>query len=107
MLSLVFRRGPDKCLGSSESICVTVASGVSIECLDEFLAIDISVPAFAARDSDIEGDESRARTSTLESTMQLLHLIFTSFHFEESAFRRAKQQTLMDYHAYTRDLVVS
>ncbi|KAL8454301.1 hypothetical protein Emed_000410 [Eimeria media] len=87
-----------------EAFCQERLIGVSIECLDEFLVIDISTPAFAARDSSTEGDSTE---STLENAMQLLHLIFTSFHFEESAFRRAKQQTYMDYHAYTRDLVVS
>lgn len=81
--------------------------GVNIECLDEFLAIDISAPAFANRDPELKKRGSSARTSALESVMQLLHLMFTKFHFEESAFRRAKQQTLMDYYAYTRDLAVS
>lgn len=75
--------------------------------MDEFLAIDISAPAFAARDADSDKAGKYVRTSTLESAMQLLHLIFTAFHFEESAFRRAKQRAHMDYHAYTRDLVVS
>lgn len=90
--------------GRESCICF---SGVNIECLDEFLAIDISAPAFANRDSQSEKRQGSASTSALESAMQLLHLIFTSFHFEESAFRRAKQQTLMDYYAYTRDLAVS
>ncbi|CDI85286.1 hypothetical protein EPH_0053790 [Eimeria praecox] len=88
-----------------EAFCQERLIGVSIECLDEFFAIDISVPAFAARDADSDRTGNPGRTSTLESAMQLLHLIFTAFHFEESAFRRAKQRALMDYHAYTRDLV--
>ncbi|CDJ46906.1 M16 family peptidase, putative [Eimeria brunetti] len=88
-----------------EAFCQERLIGVSIECLDEFLAIDISAPAFATRDADSDRAGNLARTSTLESAMQLLHLIFTAFHFEESAFRRAKQRVLMDYHAYTRDLV--
>ncbi|OEH76328.1 peptidase M16 domain-containing protein [Cyclospora cayetanensis] len=88
-----------------EGFCHERLIGVNIECLDEFLAIDISAPAFAARDADSNRAGSLDRASTLESAMQLLHLIFTNFRFEESAFRRAQQQTLMDYHAYTRDLV--
>ncbi|KAL8435441.1 hypothetical protein ACSSS7_002512 [Eimeria intestinalis] len=85
-----------------EAFCQERLIGVSIECLDEFLVIDVSTPAFAARDSRNEGEGNE---STLENAMQLLHLIFTAFHFESSAFRRAKQQTYMDYHAYSRDLV--
>ncbi|KAL8455197.1 hypothetical protein Emag_001034 [Eimeria magna] len=71
-------------------------------CQERLIVIDISSPAFAARDSKTDGESIE---STLENAMQLLHLIFTAFHFEESAFRRAKQQTYMDYQAYTRDLV--
>ncbi|KAL8276046.1 hypothetical protein Esti_000040 [Eimeria stiedai] len=85
-----------------EAFCQERLIGVSIECLDEFLVIDISTPASAAWDSK---KRCESNESTLENAMQLLHLIFTAFHFEDSAFRRAKQQTYMDYHAYTRDLV--
>lgn len=74
--------------------------------MDEFLAIDISTPAFASRDAGVEKADKSGKISTLESAMQLLHLIFTAFRFEDSAFRRAKHRVLMDYHAYTRDLVV-
>ncbi|KAL8427666.1 hypothetical protein Efla_007085 [Eimeria flavescens] len=88
-----------------EAFCQGRLIGVSIECLDEFLVIDISTPAFAARDSMPRAKTHYGNASTLENAMQLLHLIFTAFNFEESAFRRAKQQTFMDYHAYSRDLV--
>lgn len=82
----------------------TAFLGVNIDCLDEFFVIDFSVPASATRDSNLSA-ESDTGASALEKAMQLLHLLFTSFHFEKSAFQRAKEQITSETQAYSRDLV--
>lgn len=89
-------------------------SGVSIDCLDEFFAIDISVPTTMQLETDDATLSSSSLSSVskipkagaLESAFQLLRLILTSFVFEEDAFKRGKQQVLHDYEHYTKDLVV-
>ncbi|PHJ18130.1 peptidase m16 inactive domain-containing protein [Cystoisospora suis] len=94
-----------------EMFCQKNLIGVSIDCLDEFFAIDISVPTTTRLDTDdvspssLSSGSKSPKAGALESAFQLLRLILTSFVFEEDAFKRGKQQVLHDYEHYTKDLV--
>ncbi|CBZ50351.1 putative M16 family peptidase [Neospora caninum Liverpool] len=84
-----------------ESFCQKNLIGVSIDCLDEFFSIDISVPTNLGGDFPVtNGPEG----GPLESAFHLLRLILSSFVYEEDAFDRARQQVLLDYEHYTKDL---
>ncbi|PFH32691.1 hypothetical protein BESB_013030 [Besnoitia besnoiti] len=81
-----------------ESFCQRNLIGVSIDCLDEFFSIEISVPTNVGR--DFPGPAG----GPIESAFQLLRLILSSFTFEEDAFERARHQVLLDHEHYTKDL---
>lgn len=104
--------GSRQCIAAGKrTLRLSVRAGVSIDCLDEFFAIDITVPTTRPDEdrSPVHGSPSGPRSpaaGTLESAFQLLRLVLTSFVFEEDAFERGKQQVLHDYEHYTKDLAV-
>ncbi|KEP64326.1 UNVERIFIED_CONTAM: peptidase M16 inactive domain-containing protein [Hammondia hammondi] len=84
-----------------ERFCQRNLLGVSIDCLDEFFSIDISVPTNIGSDFPVHNGPAGG---PLESAFQLLRLVLSSFVYEEDAFDRARQQVLLDCEYYTKDL---
>ncbi|KFG60039.1 peptidase M16 inactive domain-containing protein [Toxoplasma gondii RUB] len=84
-----------------ERFCQRNLLGVSIDCLDEFFSIDISVPTNIGSDFPVHNGPAGG---PLESAFQLLRLVLSSFVYEEDAFDRARQQVLLDCEHYTKDL---